>query len=140
MIRGRKIGIPTASVYLGDMFFGCILLAHWFGDFILQGTKMATLKGRRVDWLFLHVVVYALPLLAVALWIFPPAQASKFVLVNALGHLLTDAVSSRLSSRFRDRPRIFFIVIGTDQLLHLLLLYYSYLFFAEGPLLAGYMD
>lgn len=118
-------------MYLSLMNFGWMLIAHWVGDFLLQGTRMATLKGQKAGWLLYHVGVYSLPVLAVSLWSIGGREALYFTLVNAIGHTVTDAVSSRLNMRYRERPRIFFVIIGTDQLLHLLLLFYSYKYFAE---------
>lgn len=115
-------------MYLSPMNFGWLLIAHWLGDYLLQNSKMATRKGKEPLWLFYHVGVYTLIVLVISFWILDREWWITFTLANGLAHLVTDAVSSPIGLKFRERPRIFFLILGTDQLLHLLFLYYSYVY------------
>jgi len=94
---------------------------HFVADFVLQTDKMAINKSSSHMWLVTHVVTYTLPFLVFG-W--------QFVLVNGVAHLLTDAVSSRLTSYYwKQTPpnrHMFFVVIGADQALHLTALFLSY--------------
>lgn len=92
-----------------------LILVHWIADFIFQTDKMAINKSSNNLWLFKHVALYALFLLP-----FGPL----FATVNFGAHFLTDYVSSRVSSFFwkkNDRHN-FFVAIGADQALHMLVL------------------
>ena len=68
-----------------------LMTAHFVGDFLLQTDWMATNKSKRWDALALHCAVYS----ACFLWRGPLFVAGVFVL-----HFVTDAVTSRITSRF----------------------------------------
>lgn len=95
-----------------------ILVAHFIGDFLLQSDEMATRKSK--DWLYLllHVEVYMLLLLPFISW--GATWALPWVLLNAVAHFGTDAVTSRITTRLyhAGERHWFFVVIGLDQLIH----------------------
>lgn len=95
-----------------------ILGVHWFADFVLQSDMMAKNKSKSFKWLAFHVAVYTLCMIVFG-W--------KFALLNGLAHFLIDAVTSRVSGYMWRTGKVhnFFVVIGFDQLLHVLLLIYS---------------
>ena len=151
-----------------DVVLVCVLLiAHCVGDFSCQTKWMALNKSKNWEALSAHVAVYSAVVAAVVAfyWFWPlvqfwsamvlgrpaavPAVESvrplvAFVLVNAAAHFATDAVTSRLTSRWwflkielepgnslegdgiSVRARIadtgtrgkFFDTIGYDQLVH----------------------
>ena len=84
-----------------------LLLAHFLGDFVLQSNWMAINKSHRWDALQLHVSVYTLTLALIVAAALPLSAYSHttlklfgwFVLVNAVAHFVTDAVTSRITSR-----------------------------------------
>lgn len=109
-----------------------LLLTHFVGDFLFQTDWMAINKSKRTDALALHAGVYALCFF----WLGAPFVAWTFVT-----HYLTDAVTSRITTRLwffkpvgehyniggqryeMSIPRggnrhYFFVVIGLDQLIH----------------------
>lgn len=102
-----------------------LLATHFVGDFLLQSDQMALNKSKSDRWLLLHVLVYAACFL---LW------GWRFALVTFVLHLLTDCVTSRITSRLwfvvpagnsghftyapGNRRHWFFVAIGADQLLH----------------------
>lgn len=88
-----------------------LLGVHFIADFVLQSDWMATNKSRRWDALALHVAVYA----ACFAW-----MGWRFVAVTFAAHFVTDAVTSRITSRLwvAGSRHWFFVVVGLDQWLH----------------------
>jgi hypothetical protein len=110
-----------------------LLVIHFVADFLLQSNWMALNKSK--DWgaLSLHCLIYSLCFV----WL-----GFIFVAITFLTHFITDAFTSRLTSRLwfidlavrstinknlkwpffakiNDRKRHwFFVVIGLDQLIH----------------------
>lgn len=116
-----------------NMILG-LLFSHLIGDFFLQSDWMALNKSKNWLALLFHVVVYSICFL----WLGP-----KFALMTAGFHFLTDAITSRITSKlwFIDLKRIpeprlsweldyeylahinhkrhwFFVAIGADQFIH----------------------
>ncbi|MDH7445628.1 DUF3307 domain-containing protein [Aquimarina sp. 2201CG14-23] len=109
------------------MIFSWILLAHWMGDFAFQTSKMAMGKGKKIKWLFIHVIVYTIILTIFSLFLFPIKTAIGYILINCILHGFTDFFTSKLTIQYRDTPRIFFTILGLDQLIHSVTLYITYL-------------
>lgn len=88
-----------------------VLFIHFIADFVLQTKWMAENKSKNWKAMFSHIAVYAL-----CMCIFGPVYG----IVNATLHLVTDVVSSRLSSRAYAKGNMkgFWMVIGADQLVH----------------------
>ena len=103
-----------------------LLFFHWIGDYLLQTNRMAKLKSERIDWLTFHALAYSVALSAGALFLFPWKIALGFIALNASLHWVTDFVTSRASSYFKNNPRIFYPIIGFDQFLHAAALILSY--------------
>jgi len=92
-----------------------LLFVHWIGDYVLQTNEMAANKANGVRWLSIHVAVYAVALFCFALFFFEVAAALYFVLANAALHWVTDFLTSRTATKYKNRPRIYFPIIGLDQ-------------------------
>jgi hypothetical protein len=118
-----------------------VIFAHWFADFFCQTNWQASNKSKNWDALLRHVIVYTFVMMLSVSWIFDPHAftiGTVFGVVTFFLHFLTDAVTSRISSRLflgefeKDnvttlhrlcmRPGFslhwFFVVIGFDQVLH----------------------
>lgn len=113
-----------------------ILVVHFLADFIFQSDWMALNKSKHWDPLVIHGLVYS------SLFYF--GWGWHFALLTFITHTLTDAVTSRVTSKLwfidllepvktkkplafptfefaRVYPRKrhwFFVVIGVDQLIH----------------------
>ncbi|MBL0682843.1 DUF3307 domain-containing protein [Aquimarina mytili] len=109
------------------MNFVWILLAHWVGDYAFQTSKMAVGKSHHFKWLILHVLTYSGVLLLCSLILFPIKVAISFLLINCILHGITDFFTSKLTSKYRKKPRIFFPIMGFDQLIHTATLYLTFL-------------
>lgn len=111
-----------------------LMIAHFVGDFLLQSDWMAANKSKNVQALVAHVWVYSL----IFLWFGP-----TFWLITWLSHFLTDAITSRVTSKLwfvvpaggagsgwftydtSGKRHWFFVVIGLDQLIHMVTLIWT---------------
>lgn len=109
------------------MAFIIILVAHWVGDYLLQTSKMAIQKNSSLKWLGLHVLTYFIVLLAIVNFVFSWQVALGYAVINGLLHLMTDFFTSKLAGKYVERPRIFYPIIGFDQMIHLICLYWTFL-------------
>ena len=95
-----------------------ILFGHWVGDYLFQTNKMAQLKSSSIHWLSIHALVYTLTLTLFSFLVLPLEFALQFSIMNGAIHWMTDFFTSKLSSKYRGRPRIFFPILGFDQFIH----------------------
>lgn len=119
--------------------FLLLLAAHWVGDFVLQTHWQASNKSKNLSALSRHVLVYSACIGLAALFMYGPTLAVlEFFVANFILHLITDAVTSRITSKLflaqfdkfgeeyggrllmkkNFNPHNFFVVIGYDQLIH----------------------
>jgi len=108
------------------MSFSLILLAHWMGDFLLQTSDMATRKSHSIKWLTYHVATYSTILLVFSFFLLPGNTFLYYTLINALLHWVTDFFTSKVTAKYLKQPRIFFTVLGMDQLIHAVTLYLTF--------------
>ena len=124
-----------------------VMVAHWISDFVLQTSWMATSKSKNWFALLAHVATYTasmfviqlilVVLFAIGLSLFTLSDADinrapvyilglnpnllwLWVLINGAMHFLTDAITSRLTSKLWSKQDFhnFFVIIGLDQLIH----------------------
>jgi membrane-bound metal-dependent hydrolase YbcI (DUF457 family) len=101
-----------------------IFVVHFLADFVFQSSKMATGKSKSLKWLSIHVGVYGLVSLVTAVII--SAKFGNYVygfswwIVNVTLHFVVDYFTSKVTSRLWEQKnmRLFFVMIGFDQLLH----------------------
>lgn len=116
----------VCSYILGESFGGVylvlwVLFAHWIADFVCQTHWQASNKSKNWNALLRHVVVYtaimaALVGIVVQSWF----RWEVFVAITFVAHFITDAITSRVTSRLYAKQdwHNFFVVVGFDQLLH----------------------
>lgn len=109
------------------MIVASVLIAHFFADFGLQTSWMAENKSSQWLPLLAHIATYTIAVYAIlqASWMtIPFAVLAKYCLLNGGLHLVVDAISSRISkwAFTTGRLRVFWFVIGADQLAHQLCL------------------
>ena len=140
--------------------FAVVLVAHFIGDFVCQTDYMAVNKSKHWDALALHVLVYGAAIaatiaLAVVAGAIPASDRwFEWVGINMAMHFVTDAITSRITSRlwflpfvanlpqgtavtndevivvrFKPTRHWFFVCIGADQLIHMLTLVYTLEYF-----------
>lgn len=116
---------------------------------------MATNKSKRLDALSAHVLLYTLTfMIGIPVLMGHPAmmtynQFCQFLLVTGGLHFITDAVTSRITSKlwffrksYSDDSNLwfqgggnrhwFFVMIGFDQLLHYVMLAVAYHYYFGG--------
>jgi len=110
-----------------------LFVLHFVGDFICQSDRMA--KGKSASWKILleHVMTYYLVIgvgFILFKWAFYPDMGSLtvFLLVNLVAHFVTDFFTSKWTTKLylQDKRHWFFVVIGLDQLMHILTLMWTY--------------
>ena len=109
------------------MDFLTILFAHWIGDYLLQTSDMAIKKHKSIKWLLLHTLTYTVVLLAISQLVFSWQVGLGYAIFNGALHLITDFFTSKLASRFQDKPRVFYPILGFDQLIHISCLYWTFI-------------
>lgn len=89
-----------------------LIWIHFIADFIFQSRKMAENKSRSFSWLSYHCAEYTAFLLPFG-W--------RFALVNGAAHLVTDFITSKLTTKFylAKNNKMFFVTIGADQAIHM---------------------
>jgi hypothetical protein len=119
-----------------------LIVAHFVGDFLLQSDWMALNKSKNFQALSAHVLIYSLIMMLWAIGHLNTEYVSNGVVLFALAtfitHLLTDAVTSRITSKLwflqmeqrelldgwfygKVKPGYrhwFFVMIGFDQVIH----------------------
>lgn len=98
-----------------------LLVAHWLGDFVLQSDDMAIRKSKDNAALFSHCFVTSVVLLVFG-W--------KMAVFNGVTHFMIDYVTSRVNAKLwtAKERHWFFVDIGFDQMLHLILLFGSFIY------------
>jgi len=117
-----------------------IVFAHWVSDFVLQSHWMATKKSKNWRALLAHVATYTASM-TVLMFIMAllladtvikfnmingiilamtPTAYMAWILLNGMLHLITDAVTSRITYKLWGRSKMheFFVVVGFDQMIH----------------------
>lgn len=106
-----------------------MLLIHFLADFGLQTTDQAQKKSVDIIPLAQHVGVYSLVwLIAVLSLSGNITTAFYFALITFVLHYITDYGTSRIASGFFNKGDYHngFVVIGFDQIMHYLQLYYTF--------------
>lgn len=113
------------------MIFYLMMFVHFVADFLAQSRKMGKLKASHPLWLLFHIGI---------IFIFFLPFGVKFSMMNAVGHLIVDAVlwnAYKLSVKIRHPKaraetfkywgdKWFYSTIGFDQFLHYATLWYCY--------------
>ncbi len=78
-----------------------LIVLHFIGDFLLQSDWMATNKSKRWDALAWHVCAYCVPF---SVWLIATlgvrsVAMTNFIFVTFALHFVTDAITSRITSR-----------------------------------------
>lgn len=108
-----------------------ILVIHLMSDFFLQSEWMANNKSKNWWALSLHVLVYSW---ATALsWVVVGIDIAPIHHIFGItfgAHFVTDAITSRITSYLyqKQKFRLFFSMIGIDQVLHYTQLFLMYKF------------
>ena len=98
---------------------------HFVGDFMFQTHKQAINKSKSPKYLTYHALTYCIPFLLLFCggvgW-----NVVWFILLLFGSHWLTDFITSKATSYFWQKKDMhnFFVVVGFDQLIHIITLLY----------------
>lgn len=112
-----------------DILFIIILVVHWFADFMLQTDEMSKKKSSNFKILLKHTAIYSFIWFIVTWFIFYDIEcAIFFTFITFTTHTLIDYNSSKLTSYLYKKGNYywFFKVIGIDQVLHYLQLWFTF--------------
>lgn len=114
------------------MIFTIIIIAHFIADFVFQDAQWARDKSNSAVALTTHVCTYCL------VWIIPAWYLLSynwvwFILITFIAHWFTDFVTSKIVKNLFNTNKIgtsvpnlgAFTMIGLDQVLHYLQIYYT---------------
>ena len=113
-----------AGAFGGSVLVLWVIFAHWVADFVCQTHWQASNKSKNWNALTRHVASYTAVMGAFCYPIFMGrnvvAHFAIFVVVTFAAHFVTDAITSRITSRLHCKGdwHNFFVVIGFDQFLH----------------------
>lgn len=111
-----------------------ILIAHFVADWLLQTSWMAQNKWNQWRALSAHVAVYTLIMVIAGFNLGIESSMIAGVawgLLNGALHYWIDYITSKITHTYWDRKdfRAFFLAIGADQLIHYLILFWTYSIF-----------
>ncbi len=101
-----------------------IFVVHFLADFVFQSSKMATGKSKSLKWLSLHIAAYGVVTILSAIFISVKLDSFYYGfswwVANVALHFVVDFFTSKVTSRLWEQKnmRLFFVMIGFDQLLH----------------------
>lgn len=109
-----KVSILEEWRNIGDIMVNKLIfvfILHYIGDFLLQTRWMGENKSKNIVALLMHIIVYSATLIPFGF---------KFAIINGILHLITDFITSKLSSRayLNKNMAQFWAIIGFDQLVH----------------------
>lgn len=115
---------------------------HYISDFMLQTRHMSSNKSKSIYTLFTHVAVYSLIMFNVFLYteqlqILNNWDYVKLYLLISIPHFIVDLVTSKLSSYYfivKKDYHVGFVIVGFDQLLHLIQMMYLIDFYILTPI------
>jgi hypothetical protein len=120
-----------------------LLVCHWIGDFVFQTTEMAINKNHSLGHLFYHVSLYSfIMFLGVLIYSIITAGVTEmgtikifyFWLITFITHGIVDYFSSKKTHKLHEKNKYytsipnfgFFSIIGLDQVVHLIILFGTY--------------
>ena len=117
-----------------------ILIVHWLLDFVFQTTEEAANKSKSFKVLTSHTQTYAAGwgVFLIAHFIFNAnftfdvfTDISWFIVTTFITHTLIDFFTSKLTAKLfaKQDYHNFFVVVGFDQILHYLQLWFTFKLF-----------
>lgn len=105
-----------------------ICFVHFVADFVFQTSEQAANKHHDSVKLFNHVTIYSGTWLLVMPWILG-INALIFVVITFCLHYAIDYTTSKINSNLfkKGNLHLFFVSVGFDQFLHIILLLITFL-------------
>ena len=121
-----------------------LLIAHWISDFVIQKEEWARGKHNSFTDLMSHTLHYALTMYIIVLifHLIKYGNAIQFMhllyfwFITLVTHTIVDFITSKFTYKyshrmqwyFKNKSLGFFPMIGLDQTIHYIMLFYSYKF------------
>ena len=114
-----------------------ILIAHFISDFFFQNILLAD-KNESLFWMFVHSVIYTFFfgfIFYVATYThYEPSLVIQYIALNGVLHYAVDVVTGFIKTQQLKKEyekmedNGFYCNVGFDQLLHLLILFHTYVY------------
>lgn len=124
--------------------FVLMLILHWFYDFVAQTHEQAINKNHSWSALLGHTITYSVGIsICFGFYLIVTHTSTvfvdilrmfcKFFVITFVAHTATDYITSRESKKFFDKKDYHngFVVVGFDQILHYLQLFFTYKWLIE---------
>jgi len=119
------------TIYL----LNAILIGHFMADFLFQN-QFSKHKNESLLWMSLHSIIYGLIFgmifYAATYKLYDTNLIQYYIILNTILHYAVDVITTIIRKQMwkaDDLPMNgFFPTIGFDQLLHLLILYHTFVF------------
>lgn len=97
-----------------------IVILHFIADFLCQSQKMGETKSEDFSMIILHSAIYSLPFIFIS---------PLYAFINGILHGGVDNVTSKWTKKLYNKKEYhwFFVVIGFDQMVHMLTLFATYI-------------
>lgn len=133
----QQFTIQKHSLMTG-LILAIILATHYVGDFLLQTDAQAKGKSSSNKMLVGHISTYSL-IWWLVVWALTGSafMAFQFWGITFIAHFATDYITSRIVKKQFERQDTHgaFAVIGFDQILHYVQLYFTFKFLIYGDVL-----
>ncbi len=97
-------------------------IKHFLADYLLQTDYIATYKGTRWDAMAMHLIHHAIftAVIVISIPFIPLVHALLIVVTEVAIHGIVDTVkaSPRFLNQYTPKKKIFWTILGIDQLLH----------------------
>ena len=112
-----------------------IVLSQGVGDHLFQGPKLDKMKRDKVSYLLAHTALYSITLIPLSYFLlgFNVKTATLYFAVNIILHLFVDFGTGKLKKKYwKKNENAYFTVAAVDQLVHIVIMLLSYVYFATG--------
>lgn len=119
--------------------FIILLIVHYLGDYIFQARKDANLKHESLLHMLNHIVTYSsIVIIIFTICCFCDGYCNitgyiLFISLNCFSHFVIDFITSNFNYQMwkSQREKLFWCGIGFDQLLHITILYLTFIWLLQ---------
>ncbi|MCF8331660.1 MAG: DUF3307 domain-containing protein [Bacteroidales bacterium] len=112
-----------------------IILTQGVGDHLFQGPNLSKMKQDKPVYLLAHTALYSIALIPLSYFFldFSFKIATWYFGINFILHILVDFGTGKLKKKFwKKNESAYFTVAAVDQLIHIVIMLLTYVYFATG--------